>query len=475
MYTFFVSVITYLAALRYGLIVVPVNPLATPRELMLQLQETQCELLVYWTKQAHAVSEIVFHVPLKQCMAVELHSYAQGITRMILRFQEAPEEKCIFDEDHHVSWYDMVDKFRAQEDEPITQPYPELDADAVYQYTGGTTGFPKAAALTFRNITSNAYMCGDWLHRIPNGSVVLGMLPFFHIYGLATVLHVALVRRFHIVLYARFQSQDALKAIKKYRPAFFPGAPTMFASMLAHPKAERMLKNSGTVCISGSAPLHPETAKKWKTFTGAPLVEGYGLTEASPVTHANPVWGKTKAGSIGIPWPHTEVEIRSLETGAPLPAKEVGEMHVRGPQVMRAYHNRPIDTRNMLQNGWLKTGDIAYYDEEGYYFIVGRTKDVILSGGMNVYPNEVEEILAGHPTVKESVVIGEPDPYWGERVVAYVVSHLANPANEEDVLAWCKTQLTAYKCPKEIRFIDQLPRTPMGKILRHKLKTAREC
>ncbi|MGL4523771.1 MAG: AMP-binding protein, partial [Bacilli bacterium] len=348
---------------------------------------------------------------------------------------------------------------------------PQMDQPALLQYTGGSTGFPKAAVLTHGNLSSNAQMCGDWLHFIKPNSVVLGLLPFFHVYGLTTVLNVAIVRRFHCVIEPRFEKRRAIKLLKKYAPSFFPGAPTMYAAMLQEEALFRNFPQRKTYCISGSAPLHQRIKVKWEALTGGTLVEGYGLTEASPVTHSNPLQHGGKAGSIGLVWPHTTCEIRSLSGENLCGVNEVGELWIKGPQVMNQYWNRDEETKATIIDGWLRTGDLGRVDSDGYYYIVGRKKDTIITGGMNVYPLEVEEVLNEHPLVKEAIVVGEPDMYWGEIVVAHVVLHEGLSVSEEELLQWCRKNVTNFKCPKRIVWQSELPRTTMGKILRHKLKT----
>ncbi|MGL4821192.1 MAG: AMP-binding protein [Bacilli bacterium] len=465
-------VVTYLAALRMGSRVVLVNPMSKPRELLQQLQETESAVLVYWKKMESTIYDVVMNATLKQIISVQLRTYARGLMKLMISIKESPHEELVFEDDFCFQWEELRNEVVLKN---ILDLYslPTIEECALLQYTGGTTGFPKAAILTHYNISTNAQMCGYWLHFLKDESVVLGLLPFFHVYGLTTVLNVAVVRRFHCVIEPRFEKRRAVKLLQKYRPDFFPGAPTMYAAMLQDEALFRNFPQGRTYCISGSAPLHPHIQSKWEELTGGKLVEGYGLTEASPVTHANPLQHGGKPGSIGVTWPLTSCEIRAMSSDRVCDVNEVGELWIRGPQVMRGYYNRKEETAAALIDGWLRTGDLGRVDEDGYFYIVGRKKDTIISGGLNVYPLEVEERLCEHPLVKEAIVVGEPDLYWGEKVVAHIVLVEKSLVSEEELFAWCQKSLASYKCPKRIIWQTELPRTPMGKILRHKLKADR--
>jgi long-chain acyl-CoA synthetase len=268
----------------------------------------------------------------------------------------------------------------------------------------------------------------------------------------------------------KFDVEATLKTIEKLRPTMFPGAPTMYIALLNHPDLARYDLSSIKVCISGSAPLPVEVQEKFEKVTSGKLIEGYGLTEASPVTHSNFVWdGERVKGSIGVPWPDTEAKIISLETGEEAKANEIGELVVRGPQVMKGYWNQPHETENVLRDGWLYTGDVGYMDERGYFYIVDRKKDMIIASGYNIYPREVEEVLYQHPKVQEVVVVGVPDEYRGETVKAFVVLKQGQQCTAEELDQFMRSRLAAYKVPRIYEFRTELPKTAVGKILRRAL------
>jgi long-chain acyl-CoA synthetase len=342
---------------------------------------------------------------------------------------------------------------------------------ALLQYTGGTTGFPKGVMLSHRNLVSNAAMCKAWLYKCRRGQeVVLGILPFFHVYGMTTVMILSVMDAHKMVLLPKFDAEMTLKTIQKQRPTLFPGAPTIYIGLLNHPDLKKYDLSSIDSCISGSAALPVEVQQKFEEITGGKLVEGYGLTESSPVTHANFLWDRPRVkGSIGVPWPDTDAAIFSLETGEPLPVGEVGEIAVKGPQVMKGYWNRPEDTAQTLKDGWLLTGDLGYMDENGYFYVVDRKKDMIIAGGFNIYPREIEEVLYEHPAVQEVVAAGIPDPYRGETVKAYIVLKEGSEATEDELNEFARKHLAAYKVPRLYEFRQELPKTAVGKILRRAL------
>src|SRR5690625_4232879 len=293
---------------------------------------------------------------------------------------------------------------------------------ALLQYTGGTTGLPKGVMLTHYNLVSNVQMCEAWLYKTKRKpQVVLGVLPFFHVYGMTTVMNLSIMQASKMILLPKFNSGEVLKTITKQRPTLFPGAPTIYIGIINHSRLNKYDLSSIEACISGSAALPTEVQEQFEKITGGKLVEGYGLTEASPVTHANFIWHRRINGSIGVPWPDTEAKVVKLEKpNEEADPGETGEIIVKGPQIMKGYWNKPEETQAVLKDDWLYTGDLGYMDEKGYFYIVDRKKDVIIAGGLNVYPREVEEVLYEHEAVLEVAVIGVPDPYRGETVKAYI-------------------------------------------------------
>jgi long-chain acyl-CoA synthetase len=343
---------------------------------------------------------------------------------------------------------------------------------AVLQSTGGTTGVPKGAMLTHLNLVANVYQAAAWIPEIEEMRM-LAAIPMFHVFGLTVALLFSIRVGATIILYPNPREiGPILKLITKTRPTFFPGVPTMYVAMLNHPKLARANLRGIRACLSGAAPLPLEVSRRFGELTGGKLVEGYGLTEASPIVIANPLTpdGLVKE-CIGIPFPDTDIRIVDVETGTKdVPAGERGELIVRGPQVMKGYWGKAEDTKEVLRDGWLYTGDVATMDEDGYFHIVERKKDLIIASGYNVYPREVEEVLFEHPAVQEAAVLGVPDPYRGETVKAYVVLKAGATATEAELLAFCKERLAVYKVPKLLEFREELPKTIVGKVLRRALR-----
>jgi long-chain acyl-CoA synthetase len=345
------------------------------------------------------------------------------------------------------------------------------DDPAVLQPTGGTTGLPKLATLTHRNLLANTAQIGAWLAVEPRrGDAMLCAFPYFHIYGLTVAMSFSLMGAMTQVMLPRFDAEQALTTAARTRPRFFPGAPIMYAAVADHPRASGYDLTSIECCISGSAPLSADLQRRFEAATGARMVEGYGLTEAGPVTHCNPLDGERRTGSIGLPFPSTDARILDLETGArEVEPGEPGELHVRGPQVMDGYWGRPDETAAVLRGGWLATGDVATVDEDGYFRIVDRLKDLILVGGLNVYPREVEEVLTSHPAVDQAAVVAMADERLGEVPRAFVTLRPGASATPDELIAHCAERLARYKVPRRLEVRDELPVTFIGKVLRREL------
>ncbi len=356
---------------------------------------------------------------------------------------------------------------------PQPKPSGVKPADvACLQYTGGTTGTSKGAMLTHANLVTNAYQASRLLTRGGHGQeVMVAALPLFHIFAMTCVMISSVELGGTVVILPRFELRAALNAIRKYRPTMFHGVPTMYVAFNSVPGVERYGFNSLRMCMSGGAALPAEVRQKFETLTGGKLVEGYGLTETSPVTHVNPPEGSPKVASIGQPIPDTEARIMDLETGTrEMPVGDVGEITIRGPQVMKGYWHKPEETALVLRDGWLFTGDIAKKDADGYFYIVDRKKDMIIAGGYNIYPREVEEVLFECPSIQEAAVIGVPDAYRGETVKAFVVLKPGVQTTAEEVIAFCRERLASYKVPRMIVFRDSLPKSGVGKYLRRELR-----
>lgn len=348
------------------------------------------------------------------------------------------------------------------------------DDVAIFQYSGGTTGTPKGAIGLHRNLVANSLMFRRWLVGLEDGrETTLMAIPMYHVYGMVVGMSVSILLRSKMVLIPDPRNlADILRKIEEYQASFFPGVPTMYALINQNPDvlAGKYNLRSIRACISGSAPLLREVRERFESLTGARLMEGYGLSEAPTATHCNPMFGEKRAGSIGLPLPDVDCRIVSLEDGETvLPVGEIGELVIQSPQVMKAYHNMPEETAAALRGGWLHTGDIARMDEDGYFYIVDRKKELIKVSGFQVWPREIEEVIAGHPQVQEVAVAGIPDPIRGEAPKAWVVLRPGEQATAEEIRAWCEEALVYYKVPVAVEFRESLPRTAVGKLLRREL------
>ncbi|WP_061577112.1 MULTISPECIES: AMP-binding protein [Heyndrickxia] len=464
------AVIGFYGILYTGGIAVMTNPLYTERELEYQLKDSGAKAILTVDFLYPTVAKVFEKTDLEHIIVTAISEYLSFPKNVIYPFLQKKQTGVTVRVQHGGHHHLLKNIMKEEVPEPLDTPFDIEEDLAILQYTGGTTGVPKGVMLTHLNLIANATMCDAWMYRAKKGEeVVLGMLPFFHVYGMTTVLILSVMQGFKMILIPHFDAESLLKTIEKQRPTLFPGAPTIYIGLLNHPKIKEYDLSSIEACISGSAPLPVEVQQKFEGVTGGKLVEGYGLSESSPVTHANFVWGNRVKGSIGVPWPDTDCEIRSLEDGRPLPPGEVGELAVKGPQVMKGYWNRPEETQEVLKDGWLFTGDLAYMDEEGYFYIVDRKKDIIIAGGYNIYPREVEEVLYEHPAVQEAVVAGVPHPYRGETVKAYIVLKDNMTVTEEELDRFARQYLAAYKVPRIYEFRDELPKTAVGKILRRSL------
>ena len=341
---------------------------------------------------------------------------------------------------------------------------------ACLQYTGGTTGVSKGAMLTHGNLVINACQANTWLGT-GDGERMVAALPLFHIYAMTCIMISTVLNGGSMVILPRFELRAALNVVRKFHPTIFHGVPTMYVAFNGAPNVERYGFKSLRVCMSGGAPLPVEVRQQFEALTGGKLVEGYGLTETSPVTHVNPPEGSMKVGSIGLPIIDTEVRIMDMDTGTrEMRVGEIGEIAIRGPQVMKGYWKKPAETALVLRDGWLYTGDIARKDEDGFYYIVDRKKDMIIAGGFNIYPREVEEVLFECPKIAEAAVIGVPDKYRGESVKAFVVLKKGVTATAEEIIAFCRERLASYKTPRQVVFRDSLPKSGVGKYLRRELR-----
>lgn len=466
--------IAYYGALALGAVVVPCNPLYVAREMEYQLKDSGAETIITLTRFYKMIKSIQPETSLKNIIVTNIKDYFPGLLNLLYtlaREKKEGDRVTLSSEDH--SFRDLVARHSGQ-----TPPHVEVKAAdrALFLYTGGTTGVSKGAILQHRNLVANMYQVQAWCADFEAGKeVALGILPFFHSYGLTTVLNLGLISGAKLILVPRFVLKDILKKIHRYKPTLLPGVPTIYVAINNAPDLHRYDLSSIRVCISGAAPLPVEVQQQFEKITGGRLIEGYGLSETSPVTHANPVYGKRKPGSIGLPLPDTEYKIVDVESGEiEVPPGETGELCVRGPQVMEGYLNKPAETAQSIRDGWFYTGDIARADEEGFVYIVDRKKDMVIAGGFNIYPRDIEEVLFTHPKIREAAVAGISDPYRGETLKAYVVLKEGEEMTADEVIAHCRANLAAYKVPRLVEFRTELPKTIIGKVLRRMLREEEE-
>jgi len=462
--------VALLATLRLGAIVVQVSPLYLGVDLSRLLRDAGPKALVTLEILYPNVAKIRADYPVPVVFLGRLREfypwYLRPFVNRVLQRQHLPTDLPV---EPWIQPYasarrtqGSVDLFRA---DPATTV-------AVYQYTGGTTGVPKAAMLSHRNLVANVRQSIAWnTTRRPGEDVILASIPFFHIYGLTVALLMGLADGATIVIQTRPEIREALRLIDRYQPTEFPGVPALYNAFANQPDVGRHRIHSIRYCLSGSAPLPLEVKKKFEALTGGKLIEGYGLSEASPVTHANPPTGEQRPGSIGLPLPSTDHRVVDLETGGQaLAPGEVGELEVRGPQVMVGYFGHPEETAAVLRGGWLRTGDVARLDADGYAYIVDRKKDMINVGGMKVWPREVEEILFQHPAVQDVAVVGMADPERGEAVKAFVVAKPGTHPSADELITFVRERIAHYKAPRAVEFRDALPRSGVQKVLRRVLR-----
>ncbi|MBI3015550.1 MAG: long-chain fatty acid--CoA ligase [Candidatus Tectomicrobia bacterium] len=469
------TVIAYYAVLKLGGIVVQTNPLYKEEEIVHQWRDAGCETAIVLDRLFPPGTRLWRETPVRQVVLTTLKDYLSfpKATAYAIKMALAGEHRRI---DPHPGIFSWTDLLRSH---PPSPPRRSVDPESValLQYTGGTTGTAKGAMLTHRNLVSNAVQLIAWTPRMVSGRErFLGVLPFFHAYGMTAAMNLPLARGLSVILLPRFDVREVLQAIGRYKPTAFPGVPAMFLAILSHPRVKTTNMSSIAVAMSGASALPAGVTAQFEAMTGGSMFEGYGLTEASPVTHSNPLYSVRKEGSIGVPLPDTEARIvDSLEGKRELPPGEVGELCVKGPQIMAGFWNREEETREVLRGGWLYTGDLARRDEDGFFYIVDRKKDLIIVMGYNVYPVEVEEVLKTHPLILEAAVVGVRDRIKGEVVKAFVVPRPGARLLENEVKGFCRKHLAAFKVPAQVEFRQELPKTLIGKVLRKDLRRDTEA
>ena len=472
-------VMIYFGILKAGGVVVATNPLYTPPEIAHQASDAGVEYMFVMTNFYNTIKKAQPNTTIKKLIVTNLKEALSPVMQVL--FTLLREKKGGFRiegglQDGDVWLQDLIAKHKGA-------PRPKLeigpDDTALFQYSGGTTGISKGAVALHRNVVANTIQMKAWFVTSQEGKeVYLMAIPLFHVYGMVAGMAVALANAATMVMVPNPRDlKDILENISKHKATIFPGVPAMYNGINNHPdvKAGKYDLSSIKACISGSAPLLRETKDQFEKLTGGKVFEGYGLSEAPTATHCNPLLGENKIGSIGMPLPNVEVKLINLDDGeTELQQGEIGEIVIHGPQVMKGYHNMPTETANTLRTMkdgkvWLFTGDIARMDEDGYFYIVDRKKELIKPGGYQVWPREVEEALMAYPKVLDVGVAGIPDPYRGETVKAWIVLKPGETATEAELKAFCKERLAAYKVPTHYEFRSELPKTTVGKILRREL------
>jgi len=464
-------VVAYYAVMKVGAVAVMNNPLYSDRELEYQFNDSGAKVLIAIDLLGNRMIDLRPKTKIRQIVMTSIGDYLPFPKNMLFPLV-AKKRKLSADVKSAPDVYFWKDCITLHE--PLTRATGiGLDDVAMYQYTGGTTGVSKGVELTHANLSKQIQQCVAWFPQLERGKeIMLGALPYFHVFGLTTSMNLSVFMAWTQILIPKPQAEPLMHAFKKYRPTFAPLVPTMYVGLLSHPD----LKKTDIKCLkgafSGSAPLPVEVIREFEAVTGAVIVEGFGMTETSPVTHINPfAGGARKVGSVGIPVSDTLARIVDIEEGVrEMPVGESGELVIKGPQVMKGYKGKADETANTLRDGWCYTGDIAVMDKDGYFFIVDRKKDMILSGGFNVYPREIDEVFYTHPKVQEACAIGIPDPKRGENVKVFVVLKEGETATPQELIDYCKKRLAVYKLPMEIEFRTELPKTAVGKVMRKELR-----
>lgn len=459
-------IIAYYAVLMLGGIVVNLNPMYTVEELKMIATNTEFTTLITFDMVLPTVRNLCREIPLPRVIVTKITDYIRGFAKSTPATLEL-EEKWL----HFSSLIENAGSTKR----PKLPVYPE--DPALIQFTGGTTGLPKGAILTHANVVAATIQCAQWgnptmQYTSPERRSVLAILPFFHVYGNIVVLNWAIFNCATQILVPRFQIEELMSLLGNFKEiTFFPTVPTMINAIINHPKASEIdLARKLGLLNSGAAPMPVELIEQVQDM-GIFFTEGYGLSESTSLGIANPILGLKKVGSIGIPFIDNDVRLVDIQEGKEdVPQGTPGEIIMKGPLVMKGYWNNPQETAGQLKDGWLYTGDIAVQDEDGYFYIVDRKKDMIIAGGFNIYPREIDEVLYQHPKIQEAVAVGIPDPYRGETVKAYIVLKPGEKASAEEIISFCREKLAAYKVPKIVEFRESLPKSAIGKVLRKILR-----
>lgn len=465
--------IAFWAISKVGGIVVFTNPLYMENELIHQINDAGVKYMLTIDMAWPKIKNLRTRLGVKKYFVTSIADALRFPMRQLYKFKERKKDYGLFFDNQTVLPFAELLKGTERLSIPVENPEETVVA---LQYTGGTTGTPKGAMLTHGNFNANMAQVTDALASgLQKHHNFLGVMPFFHVYGLSTCLLLPVAVKATTYIQPRFNPFEVLKCIQKNKITIFPGAPSVYIALLQDKEIAKYDLSSLELAISGSAPMPVEYISMFAEKTGGHIIEGYGLTEASPITNLNPLKGVRKPGSIGMPLPGTLCRIVDMELGnAPMPTGQPGELIIKGPQVMKGYWKRPDETGNTIRNGWLYTGDIAIMDEQGYVFIVDRKKDLVLVGGYNVYPREIDEVLYSHPKIKDAVSVGVPHKTRGEILKVYIVLKPGETMTKNDVIAFCRSKLANYKVPKQVEFRDELPKSMVGKILRRAIRSEEE-
>ena len=461
-------VIANYAVFRIGAVTVQVNPLYTEREMIYQLNDSDARAIITLSLLVPRMEKIRADTKIEKIIACHIHSYLPFPKRQLFPFVKKDMVRKIEPGGYVSVFKDLVKQYSDAE-RADKSAWEDIGA---LLYTGGTTGVSKGVMLTHANLSCNVQQFAAWFPELKAGEErLMGNFPFFHSAGFTAIQNFSIWMAYEVILVPRPDPKINIELTKKYKPTFLPGVPTIFVGLLAEPAFRKLDLSSIKGFFSGAAPLAADTINELKALTGADMCEVYGLTETAPVATVTPWGGTIKPGTVGCPVSDTDVKIVDLETGEKeMPLGEIGEIAIKGPQVMQGYYKKPQETEKVLKKGWFYTGDVGRFDEDGYLTIVDRVKDMIIAGGFNVYPIEIDNVLFSHPKILEACTIGVPDNYRGEDIKAFVVLQKGEHLTEEEVIAYCREHLAAYKAPRAVAFVEELPKSAVGKILRRKLR-----
>lgn len=457
-----------MAILRIGAVIVQNNPLYTERELQYQLNDSDAKMVITLSLLVPRMEKILPETKIEKIVACHIHSYLPFPKKQLFPFVKKDMVRKITPTDRVLVFKDLVERYDGEE-------LPEAggwEDTAALLYTGGTTGVSKGVMLTHSNLSCNVQQFAAWFPDLnPGEESLVGNFPVFHSAGFTAIQNYSAWMAQEVILVPRPETAINIEVIKKYRPTFLPAVPTIFVGLLAEPEFRRLDLSSIKGFFSGAAPLAADTIRDLEHITGAKMCEVYGATETTPIVSATPWGGTIKPGTVGCPVPDTDFKIVDLDDPSKeLPVGEAGEVVITGPQIMKGYYKKPEETAAVLKDGWFYTGDIGVFDDDGYLSIVDRKKDMVIAGGYNIYPVELDKVLFEHPKILEACTVGVPDSYRGETIKAFIVLKEGQSLSEAEVIAFCKERLAPYKVPKQIEFISELPKSTVGKILRRELR-----